>query len=83
MKLRLFFHCLGLSALASAVFLQTQVIGSIIENGYFRGIEQNLAVLYFEMLLTAFAVAYCGFLILHFVVSQLADHSSYCQQESS
>ena len=75
-RLRLLFHCIGLSTLGSALFLQGLVLTSIIENGYFRGIEQNPFILYSEVLLMAFGIAYCVFLVWHFVFLQLARRSN-------
>jgi len=65
------FHTGGLSALGSSLFLQSFVLDGTLENGYFRGIEQNLFVLFSEVLLTVFAISYCGYLLWRFVLSKL------------
>ena len=62
-------NCMGLSCLGSALFLQSIVIVGILQNGYFRGIEQNLAVLLFEAGITVFGVAYFGYLFVRFIIS--------------
>jgi len=67
--LRLFFNCLGLSTLGAALFLESLILVSLFERGYFTGIEQNMAVLYSEAVLAAFAVAYLLHLVWRFVVS--------------
>jgi hypothetical protein len=70
-KLRLFLHCVGLSILGAALFLQSLVLSGILERGYFMGIEQNLAVLYSEIFLTALAITYLVYLFWRFVVSAI------------
>ena len=70
-KLRLLFHCSGLSALGAALYLQSLVLSGIFENGYFMGIENNIPVLTFELFLTAFGIAYLFYLVW-FVVIQKA-----------
>ena len=62
-------HGLGLSSLGSALFLQATVFSGILQNGYFRGVEQNPMILYSEIALTAFAIAYFGYMFLRFVFS--------------
>ena len=68
-KLRLLFHCLGLSSLGSALFLQSTVFTSILKNGYFRAVEQNPFVLYSEVVLTGCAIAYFGYILVRFLSS--------------
>lgn len=69
-KLRLLFHCSGLSALGAALYLQSLVLSGIFENGYFMGIEQNFAVLSFELFLTAFGIAYLAYLVWFVVIRE-------------
>lgn len=57
-RIRLFFHSLGLSCLGGAIFLQILVFADILQHGYFMAVEQNPAILAFEVALTAFAVIY-------------------------
>jgi hypothetical protein len=68
-KLSIFVNCLGLSCIGSALILQTTVITGILRNGYFRGIEQNLVVLWLEAILTAFGVAYFSYMFVRFLFS--------------
>jgi hypothetical protein len=56
--MRLFFHSLGLSCLGGAIFLQILVFADIVQHGYFMAVEQNPAILSFEVALTAFAAIY-------------------------
>jgi len=57
-RVRLFFHSLGLSCLGGAIFLQILVFADILQHGYFMAVEQNPAILAFELGLTAFASIY-------------------------
>jgi hypothetical protein len=57
-RMRLVFHSLGLSCLGGAIFLQILVFADILQQGYFMAVEQNPAILAFEVALTAFAVIY-------------------------
>ncbi len=66
-KFRMLVHVLGLSSIASALFLQTTVFTSIAQNGYFRGVESNRVILSSEIGLTAFAIAYFGYMFIHFM----------------
>jgi len=56
--MRLLFHSLGLSCLGGAIFLQVLVFSDIFMHGYFMAVENNPAVLAFEIALTAFALIY-------------------------
>ena len=56
--MRFVFHSLGLSCLGGAIFLQILVFADILQHGYFMAVEQNPAILAFEVALTAFAVIY-------------------------
>ena len=62
-------NCMGLSCLGSALFLQSIVIAGILQNGYFRGIEQNPIVLLFEAAITIFGITYFGYLFVRFIIS--------------
>ena len=57
-RMRFVFHSLGLSCLGGAIFLQILVFADILQHGYFMAVEQNPAILAFEVALTAFAVIY-------------------------
>ena len=57
-RIRMVFHTLGLSCLGGAIFLQTLVFAGIAQQGYFPAVEQNSAILSFEVVLTAFAIIY-------------------------
>ena len=57
-RIRFIFHCLGLSCIGSAIFLQVLVFSNILQKGYFSAFEQNLAILTIEIILSAFAVVY-------------------------
>ncbi len=56
--LRLTFHCLGISCLAGAVFLQVLVFMDIASQGFFMGVEKNPLILNTEIGLTVFCVVY-------------------------
>jgi len=57
-RVRLAFHCLGLSCLGGAIFLQVLVFSGILGQGYFRAAEGNSLVLGLEVGLTVFASVY-------------------------
>jgi hypothetical protein len=57
-RMRFAFHSLGLSCLGGAIFLQALVFADILQHGYFMAVEQNPAILAFEVALTGFAVIY-------------------------
>ena len=57
-RARVLFHTLGLSCLGGAIFLQTLVFADILQHGYFMAVEQNPAILAFEVVLTGFALIY-------------------------
>jgi hypothetical protein len=59
---------MGLSSLGAALYLQSSVINGIVLQGYFRGIENNFAILSFEVFLEAFAVVYFVYLFWRFVL---------------
>ncbi len=58
------FHCAGLSCIGANVLLQVLTFFSIAQQGYFRAVENNPAILFAELVLTAFTVVYFGFLAL-------------------
>ena len=68
-KWQMIIHCLGLSSLGGALFLQSVVFTSILAHGYFQGIEQNSSILFSEIALTVFAVAYFVYLYANFIIS--------------
>lgn len=55
-------HSLGLSCLGGAIFLQILVFTNILQHGYFMAVENNGAILAFEMVLTFFALVYFVYL---------------------
>ena len=57
-RARTLFHTFGLSCLGGAIFLQTLVFADILQHGYFMAVEQNPAILTFEVVLTGFALVY-------------------------
>ena len=57
-RMRVIFHTLGLSCVGGAIFLQVLVFSGIVQQGYFMAIEQNMAILSFEVVLTVFAIIY-------------------------
>jgi hypothetical protein len=61
-ELRLTFHCIGISCLAGAVFLQVLVFMDIASQGFFMGIEKNPLILNAEIGLTIFCVVYLLYL---------------------
>jgi hypothetical protein len=57
-RARALFHTLGLSCMGGAIFLQALVFTDILQHGYFMAVEQNPAILAFEVSITAFALIY-------------------------
>ena len=68
-RIRVLIHTLGLSCIGGAIFLQILVFSDILQHGYFRAIENNPAVLMFEVGLTAFALIYFIYIYQRFVRS--------------
>jgi hypothetical protein len=68
-RIRLLLHSLGLSCLGGAIFLQILVFTDILQNGYFMAVENNPAVLTFEIALTAFALIYFVYIYQYFIRS--------------
>ena len=56
--MRVLFHTLGLSCIGGSIFLQVLVFTGIAQQGYFTAVEQNSAILSFEVVLTVFAIIY-------------------------
>jgi len=63
------FHGLGLSCLAGAVFLQVLVFFDIGQQGYFFAVEQNQLILWMEIGLSGFTLAYFVPLYVRFIRS--------------
>jgi hypothetical protein len=57
-RMRFLFHSLGLSCIGGAIFLQILVFADILQQGYVTAVEQNPAILGFEVALTVFAAIY-------------------------
>jgi hypothetical protein len=68
-RFRLLFHSLGLSCLGGAIFLQILVFTDILQHGYFMAVENNPAILIFEMVLTGFALIYFVYVYQRFIRS--------------
>ena len=68
-KWRFLMHGIGLSSIGSAIFLQSTVFTSILQNGYFRGIEQNFLILSSEIALTGVAIAYFAYIAIKVLFS--------------
>ncbi|MCW3994215.1 MAG: hypothetical protein NWE85_06610 [Candidatus Bathyarchaeota archaeon] len=68
-RIRLLLHSLGLSSLGGAIFLQILVFTDILQHGYFMAVENNPAILTFEILLTAFALIYFIYMYQRFIRS--------------
>ncbi len=69
--LRLIFHCLGISCLAGAVFLQVQVFMNVASQGFFMGVEKNPFILKAEIGLSIFCVVYLLYLSISKISSLL------------
>jgi hypothetical protein len=68
-RIRALFHTLGLSCLGGAIFLQVLVFTDILQHGYFMAVENNPAILIFEILLTVFALIYFIYIYQRFIRS--------------
>jgi hypothetical protein len=68
-RMRIAFHSMGLSCLGGAIFLQILVFADILQHGYFMAVENNPAILIFEIILTAFAFIYFVFMYQRFIRS--------------
>jgi hypothetical protein len=70
-SLRLVIHSVGLSCLGGAIFLQSLVFLTILQQGYFRAVETNPTILTLEVALTAFSAIYFIYLYLQTMRSNL------------
>jgi hypothetical protein len=68
-RTQVLFHSLGLSCIGGAIFLQVLVFTDIVQHGYFMAIENNPAILSFEVVLTVFACVYFAFMYHRFIRS--------------
>lgn len=68
-RMRVLFHTLGLSCLGGAIFLQILVFTDILQHGYFIAVENNPAILIFEIVLTFFALIYFVYIYQGFIRS--------------
>jgi len=68
-RIQLLFHTFGLSCLGGAIFLQILVFADIAGHGYFMAVENNPAILTFEIALTIFALFYFVYTYLRFIRS--------------
>jgi len=68
-RLQMLFHSLGMSCLGGAIFLQMLVFTDILQHGYFMAIENNPVILYFEIIMTAFALIYFIYIYQRFIRS--------------
>jgi len=57
-KLKTFLHILGLGSLGQAVFVQGYVLFKILLDGYILGVEHNIAILCWEVIMSLIAAAY-------------------------
>jgi len=73
-RLQLLLHSFGLSCLGGAIFLQILVFTDILQHGYFMAVENNPAILTFEILLTAFALIYFIYIYQRFIRSMRQPH---------
>ncbi len=65
--LLLAFHCIGISCLAGAVFLQVIVLMDITTQGFFFGVEKNPLILNTEIAVAFF----CVFYLLYLSISKI------------
>lgn len=68
-RVQVLFHTLGLSCLGGAIFLQLLVFTDILQHGYFMAVENNSAILSFEILLTVFSAIYFAYMYQRFIRS--------------
>ena len=68
-RVKLFFHILGFSSIGGAIFLQILVFMDILRQGYFKAVENNLAILTFEAFMTFFATMYFAYIYRKFLQS--------------
>ncbi|MEM3752769.1 MAG: hypothetical protein QXM65_07490 [Candidatus Bathyarchaeia archaeon] len=68
-RILILIHSLGLSCLGGAIFLQILVFTDIMQHGYFMAVENNPAILTFEIVLTFFALIYFIYMYQRFIRS--------------
>jgi len=68
-RISILIHSLGLSCLGGAIFLQILVFMDILQHGYFMAVENNPAILTFEIILTFFALIYFIYMYQRFIRS--------------
>jgi len=68
-RVQLLFHALGLSCVGGAIFLQVLVFTDILQHGRFMAVENNPAILAFEVGLTLFALFYFAYTYQRFIRS--------------
>jgi hypothetical protein len=68
-RIRTFVHSVGLSCIGGAIFLQILVFTDIFQHGYFMAVENNPAILAFEIMLTVFALTYFVYIYQRFMRS--------------
>jgi len=68
-RIQVLFHSLGLSCLGGTIFLQILVFSDILQHGYFMAVENNPAILMFEVALTFFALIYFVYMYQRFIRS--------------
>jgi hypothetical protein len=68
-RAQVLFHTFGLSCLGGAIFLQLLVFTGIVQHGYFTAVENNPAILSFEVLLTVFSAIYFAYMYQRFIRS--------------
>jgi len=68
-RIQVFFHTLGLSCLGGAIFLELLVFTDILQHGYFMAVENNPAILSFEITLTIFSAIYFVYTYQRFIRS--------------
>jgi hypothetical protein len=68
-RILILIHSLGLSCLGGAIFLQILVFMDILQHGYFMAVENNPAILTFEIALTFFALIYFIYIYQRFIRS--------------
>jgi hypothetical protein len=79
-KLQLIVHCIGLSCLGGAIFLQILVFSNILGQGYFRAVETNPSILGVEVFLTAFTAVYFIYLYQKTICSHLKEPNQQTTQ---
>jgi hypothetical protein len=68
-RIQLLLHTMGLSCIGGAIFLQILVFTDILQHGYFVAVENNPAILVFEINLTFFALIYFIYIYQRFIRS--------------